>query len=425
MVTTARNVLLVCSVVACGCASGGTTATTAATNGSDAVADAGPTADTSVSPDSSDSVGTTVDSGDVKVDSTGDAADATGADSATAAPNQWCTAWAEATCALWTKCPLVVGGQTSAQCQQNLAKECQGSAALDQALASGKVQFDAAKAAQCLADLQKTSCAALYQAMTSQPGAAVAACAQVLVGQQPAGAACTHVSECAAGAQCVFGAGCPGKCQAWSKVSQPCSAEKPCEPGVATCSGGVCAALAETVGGPCIDYQCALPLYCDVATGKCAKFGLADAPCTATSQLCWAGLTCFAPAGQAGTCKPLGAKGSACLSHANCSPLGPDGALLCIGGTCQVGPGPGTPCFDWQCTGAWCDSTALPPTCKVWPAPGAACALGALCGPAAFCSGGKCKGLGGQGDSCQGPAECLSGACAAGKCAAAGKGPCG
>ncbi len=391
-----------------------------ATAGMDAAAAVDGSADSAAGPDAADSA-----AGGSEATS----ADATAADSdsvdSTAASSQWCGAWAQATCALWTQCPLAVGGQNLAQCQQNLQKECQGSAALDQALAAGRIKFDAAKAAQCLEGLQKTSCPALYQAMTSQPGAAVAACAQVLVGQQPAGAACTHVGECAAGAQCVFGASCPGKCQAWSKVNQPCSAQAPCEPGVATCSGGSCAALASAVGGKCIDYQCALPLYCNVATGTCAQLGLADAPCTASGQLCWAGLTCFAPAGQSGTCKPLGVKGSACLSHANCNPLGPQGALLCIGGTCQVGPGPGAPCFDWQCSGGWCDSTALPPTCQGWPALGKPCALGALCGPGAVCSSGLCKALGAAGQPCLSGSECLSGACYGGTCAAGGKGPCG
>lgn len=367
---------------------------------------------------------------DTQLDGSGDASkdaapDVSADSGSAAAADQWCAAWAAATCALWTKCPLVVGGQTTAQCEKALQKECLGSAALTQSLASGKLKFDEAKAAQCLADLKKTDCPALYQTMISQPGAAVPSCGQVLVGQQPAGAACQLATECLPGAHCVFGANCPGKCQAWSKVGQVCTADKPCEPGVAACSGGVCLALSSAVGGKCVDYQCSLPLYCDVATGNCAKFGLTDSPCTAAGQLCWAGLTCFAPTGQAGTCKPLAGKGAACLSHGNCSPLGPEGALLCIGGSCQQGPSPGAPCFDWQCSGGWCDAAALPPTCKAWPAPGSPCAMGALCGPGAFCSAGTCKVLAGPGQPCVTATDCLSGACGGGKCAAAGTGPCG
>lgn len=415
----ARSLAIVAAVQVFGCAAtapANTANSAADTAGStDAVADG-----TSVNDASAAADGLVV--ADTKQDAVPDSAQDT---SPAAGAGQWCVAWAAATCALWTKCPLVVGGQTSEQCAQSLQKECLGSALLQQSLSAGKLKFDEAKAAQCLADLKKVDCPTLYKAMVSQPGAAVAACGQALAGQQPPGADCHIAIECAAGSQCVFGTGCPGKCQAWSKVGQSCSVEKPCEPLVAACAGGICAALSNAVGGKCVDYQCAAPLYCDFASNTCAQFGLEQAPCTTTSQHCWAGLTCFAPAGQAGTCKPVAPKGAACFSQANCNPLGPEGPLLCIGGSCQVGPGPGAPCYDWQCSGAWCDAAALPPTCKAWPSLGNPCAMAALCGPGAVCVAGKCKALVGPGQPCQTAGDCQTGVCSGGKCAGNGIGPCG
>lgn len=384
-----------------------------------ASSDAGSSDAGSGDPGSSDVASGDASAGDLgPADASGDTA--TGG--AAAQAEAWCAAWAAATCALWVKCPLAALGQPLDGCSARLTQQCQGGAALAKALQAKHLTFDAAQAQTCLAGLQALACPALYQGLVSAGGPAVAACAAVWHGQVAAGGSCVLGGECQAGTRCVFGASCPGTCQAWSAIGGACSDSKPCNPEVASCTAGKCQALPSAPGQACPAGLCASPLYCGPA-GACVAFALEGQACSASGAQCWPSLGCWAAAGQAGTCKPRGGVGSACLSQANCALTGDGAPLLCVAGSCQPAPAPGKPCVDWQCQGGWCDSQALPPTCVAWPAAGQACPQG-WCGPGAVCSAGTCKALGGPGKPCAAPQDCASGQCVGGACSAAGVSPC-
>jgi hypothetical protein len=363
---------------------------------------------------------------DAAVDSTGDGpADVASSDTAEdlgAAASAWCESWAGATCALWAKCPLAASGQAMDGCAARLTLQCQGGAALGKALQAKALAFDPDQAKICLEGQQKLQCVALYQGLVDAGQAAVPACAKVWKGLVSAGGSCVLGGECQAGTRCVFGAACPGKCAAWSPVGGACSDDQPCDPESASCTAGKCAALPNKAGQSCPAGLCAAPLYCG-GDGKCAAFALETAACGAGGPVCWPSLGCWAAQGQAGTCKIRGGAGSPCLSQANCAVQADGAVLVCIAGSCQPAPGPGKPCFDWQCQGGWCDSQALPPTCVAWPAPGKACPQG-WCGPGAVCLAGVCQAQLEVAKPCSAPQQCQSGQCWAGKCAAAGVSPC-
>lgn len=155
-----------------------------------------------------------------------------------------------------------------------------------------------------------------------------------------------------------------------------------------------------------------------------------NAPCDTSADCTDATTSCNGPACQQ-RCTPGGALGESCRKTIpEC-----DGALVCINGSCQAEPPPGTPCQSFsggagcgpngECNNgvcerlpsagqpcpsfscvatAYCDSTR---TCRARKALGESCASSSECGGDAFCRS-VCTARGPPGATCRTDSECVA-----------------
>jgi hypothetical protein len=242
------------------------------------------------------------------------------------------------------------------------------------AVAQGKIVYDASAAGHCLELMRSAPC---KRSSKQELARMEATCAGVFTGATPAGAAC------------------------------PCRpSDFPAYPGCPLCESGVC----------------------DDSAGTCAAVptrGGAGATCP-SSDACADGLYC---APEDSTCHAQLAAGTACAHDDQCA-----GTTVCYGSpgsaTCRVAPAEGETCAlpareggcDDNVDTHYCDATAS--TCKPLPAPGEACAMAAegqlQCVGYAGCIAGTCVARGGVGDSCDAERRCLDPlTCQGGTCAAA------
>jgi hypothetical protein len=278
------------------------------------------------------------------------------------------------------------------------AKEESVPPALIEAVAAGRLQFDAARARDCLSALGSLSCAELLAGLDGEP----AGCAGVLEGLVPEGDRCGVDEECrdpqhlacveatsgscgrscaariALGGDCSGGRCLPGsscrlfndegapprfQCATLPLEGQPCT--ELCAPGL-FCSReaydgfegideGVC--RARIAGGSCKnDWQCPLPLFClregGAAAGRCEppRAGLGET-CAPGQNECVPGTSCAALA-NGFACQVLPGLGGAC-GYLEASP-GKSETVGCASGSCDLArglrrgvcverPGPGAP----------------------------------------------------------------------------------
>lgn len=215
---------------------------------------------------------------------------------------------------------------------------------------SGRMRFDAAAAADCVARVSAMACLANPSDFE--------ACDRVLTGTVPVGGACYGTerqafglhgaSNCVSGALCL-GVTCPQRCQAY-----------PAE------------------GQPCLEHQCASAQYCD-ETRHCRARAAAGAPC-AQGQQCVSGHVCVGATERApGRCLVASPEGGPC---------GNDTAICrspasCVAGVCKLKAAAGEPCL-------------LPLNCPE----------GLSCREAAVGAGKTCQLGGRRGDACTGDLEC-------------------
>ena len=411
-----RYLLVLCVVALLGACGGGGSPSDTGGGGdtaapSDATGDAAPAADTADAVGPGDAPGPGPDAaGDVP----GPGPDA-GADTGGAAPSpaDWCTRWPQAYCALLARCPLpILTARGEAECRAAFSTGCSG-AALAAGVDAGRLAFDGAAAAECLAAVADLDCATFGERLVTTRTVPDPACAAVWTPLVAAPGDCLLGYECAPGAFCAFGEACPGTCTAFAAVDAACGVDTWCDPEAATCVDGACAPLPEAEDAACVGGRCRLPLACDPATGTCRTPGLAGAPCGGGAGVCYPGLLCFG-----GTCAPLRGDGESCFASTDC------GDLVCVGGTCQAPPEVDEPCYEYRCAGAWCDTAAIPPTCRAWPAEGAACAPGNRCASEHFCDAGTCRPRRAAGAACASHLECAEGRCYGGECRAADEAAC-
>ncbi len=184
------------------------------------------------------------------------------------------------------------------------------------------------------------------------------------------------------------------------------------EPGEGTAPGTAGTCTLRTEGSPCSDhYECrALPGYCD-GDGTCQPAG-DGTPCASTSH-CLPGDHCD----ETGACAPRLPAGSTCSYDVECqSPHRCLGVSPTTGeGTCEMPGGEGAPClvtdnteckFPYVCVSGFCTRAM---------GVGQPCFEGrcvdAACQRARGSSEGTCVPLRKDGDLCDGPYDCESGAC--------------
>ena len=335
-------------------------------------------------------------------------------------PANWCRVWADSLCSMLARCPWPGGAlRSEADCRTETETTCSDVSFLEATVAAGRMTFDAAVAAECLAATRDLSCDDFYErvATTMLPHPAI--CQTAIQSVVPAGETCHVGIECAAGNRCVFGADCPGTCKAWTAPGGACDVAHPCETLVATCTAGVCTLLPATVGDACLNGACSYPLVCGTLTSTCQPAGLEGAACHAQGE-CLFGLVCFrATPAVEGQCLPLRQADESCFEDAHCSP-----DLVCAGGLCKPPPTVGEPCPELRCREAWCNTGEVTPTCAPLPNEGEPCVQFALCAGGLWCDFGTCAALKAAGADCVAHRECASNRCYGSACIADGEPPC-
>ncbi|HEY7376643.1 MAG TPA: hypothetical protein VIF57_31075 [Polyangia bacterium] len=285
-------------------------------------------------------------------------------------------------------------------------------AAVDGAVARGRITIDPAGAAACVAAYRDRACRTSPQspqAIGALPDVAevLALCPELLVGHVPAGAACDLSPECMPGSRCVgvtssvvsgggttgvpTGAGAaggggpavslgrnPGICVRYQTLGQPCNDSSDCDPG----AGLVCRSPG-FVCGPRLTEGEACALQFDPLTGQAS-----DACDGARHLYCDTGAL---------VCRPYPQAGEPCAApfFPQCDP-DPALALSCIpfGNTCKKPGDEGDPCggpaippcrADLACRSTQSDGIG---TCGIPPATGERCSD--RCASPAVCVGGIC-----------------------------------
>lgn len=334
-------------------------------------------------------------------------------------PEEWCQRWSETYCALLARCPLPgLETRSEAGCRAAVGTGCAADE-LAAAVAAGRLGWDGAAARSCLEATTALDCQTFSERLRTSPTPPAPTCAEVLEGRVAPGGDCFLGTECQDGSFCTFGPACPGTCAAFAALDAACGADAWCDFATAACVDGTCRPLPDAEGAPCAAGRCRAPRLCDPATDTCRTPSVAASPCGGGRGVCLAGLLCFGEATGGGTCQPLRADGETCFGNDDCR-----APLVCVGGTCGAAPGTGEACFDFLCAGAWCETTAVPPTCRAWPATGTACAPGSRCAPADACDAGTCRARRSAGEPCTTPQQCAEGRCYGGECRARAEAAC-
>lgn len=366
----------------------------------------------------------------------------------------------EATCAYLTKCGTDTGFAfvSPDSCALMLAANGMDTSTDDmkQAVASGKVKFDGAKAAECLQSFLNRPCETTDM---KEPEA----CRLAFVGSQVVGTPCSDDVYCASGkcAKPQNKSACGGTCADRKKSGDPCETSDDCE-GTLLCAAGFCATQAAPLaakGESCAKVTCAAGLYCsggfdgsvckDLSTegqpcdfgpqcagdlscvsndgpNVCTKSGKEGDSCTSPSMAdtgkdgCAKGLICGTEVtvkGPAMKCQPVRKLGEACVSDFQCG--GIDAG--CVASKCAILPGKGGACTPsdpmkgkyFVCLPSLvCDPTSL--KCDTPPAAGKPCVEG-KCADGLVCVEDVCQPLPVKGAACNfecaTPFECDNGTC--------------
>jgi hypothetical protein len=262
------------------------------------------------------------------------------------------------------------------------------------AIAAGKVIFDATKYGQCLDALAAESCDRTSQSARYMPDA----CAEAITGTVPYGEACQLNAECMSQVcnlvpPCANGC-CTGTCVGGSirqvdlAIGESCNSERTCVAG--TYCNGVCTAL-KPAGAACGgDDQCGYGLACSMSSATCAPLPAVGQPCP--DRKCRdVGTHCDT----SGTCVKDGLPGDSCTAIADCASmfyqgLGayfgyagsavPAARFICdANAQCAVGPELGATCSDTTSCfddATFCDAAS---TCVSLLADGTACTMGFQC----------------------------------------------
>jgi hypothetical protein len=321
--------------------------------------------------------------------------------------------------------------ETQARCRQQahfLEQQCEASASslfsrdLTKAIAAGRSRFDAAQAQACLDGLQARGCERTLPAVDQ-------ACESAVMGAVAAGGSCNWLYECSTGRCDPQGPGvCPATCGTVAGEGVPCSTA-PCDLRAGLrCIDNVCSRL-HTVDQKCSSsFDCALGLFCDGISSKCAPRTFEQASC-ASNEECAAGLFCDVSP-QGGLCRRKIAQGQSCTAaSAKSSRSACADGNVCKGYTfAKSGVTPGA-CAALGDLGASCIAAAQITGC----AGGLVCTAGAcadkpVSGPCAqpedckegfaYCDGSQCHLLKAEGTACASSPECASGFCdpGTGKC---------
>lgn len=365
----------------------------------------------------------------------------------------------DAMCRFYTQC-FHETFRDHEQCTREL--ECFGVENLKDAVAKGRVTYDASRARECFETLRSDPCRPTVTGTLLNLAYGVdgllSACPGVIEPRQQQGEECFATGECVYGHRCIEGAGCPGRCERIPGWHEPCLDRNTCYHPQA-CLDGLCRLLARE-GEPCSSpLDCRGDLDCS-PEGRCVmvpRAGLGE-PCirdlngAKPARLCEDGLFCLLEHNLTGTCKPLAAAGERCVGDDSCLPghfcttfamlpepvcypLGDVGALCnqdawcrpelrCIGAlvtsafaTCERPIEFGEPCNSPKGRGPCADGLACDEArCLTAHYAGDACGEPMSTCIRGECVNGICQGLRHVGQACDTFEDCLSRSCEGGRC---------
>jgi hypothetical protein len=307
----------------------------------------------------------------------------------------------------------------TADCES--ANECLGLSSLQQAVAQGRVTYDPVQAFACHRKIVDAPCTFAPLLFSSDVPSALIQCTGVLTGRVTPGQSCDFNAECAAGAECVFSASCPGTCVARGAQGAACDAagSASCAVGL-ECHDGTCEPPWQ-LGQACTGIADCAPFWCDQAQGTCAPLATLGATCSFVGAYgappCTVGLLCNAQF-QTGSCETAGQN---CFFDADCP-----APMVCLPGPTAVAPGScaapvaqGAACNSEADCGAGlrCDPTSL--QCLPFAALGEACSsdVGAPpCQQGLACDGTVCRSVSCPGQDCSAGQVCNGSRCVGGAC---------
>jgi hypothetical protein len=348
-----------------------------------------------------------------------------------AASGDACAAFTQALCGYLMQCRGTPYCSTAHCLADN---DCAGFSSLSEALRAGAVAYDETAGGACLARFAAAPCGFGVLPQSFDVFDVLSQCPGALTPLLRRGAVCVSSSECVAGLACdATSSGCAGVCvpHATVVVGAPCKSYADCESGGPSlwcdATGGACAAGVD-VGAACGATSggviaCATGLWCDAlasgVAGACRAAGGAGAPCNdlggcETSSTLALHCTGYSPTGAdagLGACAaPAGADGG-CELNSDCA-----AGLVCVSGTCGAPLDVGLRCRsdDYCRKGLTCATEkCLEAKCPGDDCsdPNAACVL-------SVCKSGACQLRARAGASCTDGADCTSGTCTDGACAA-------
>lgn len=274
------------------------------------------------------------------------------------------------------------------------------------AVAAGRMTYDASKARACLDEIAARTCSTLYLRET-------ATCRAAIDGTVELGGSCSLDGECQGVAYCKSESRtCPGACTALGAAGDTCEDDDECSDGLICSEAGTCAtpgAVGATCGLAGMT-DCSAGLVCagadeqSATPGNCAKPSLTAAlgeACSigSTWTLCASGLSCAVK-------ETTPALAFECVTTGS----------YAAGGPCKIAVPDACP------AGQLCDvtGTGVDGTCKVAPAAGEPCASSPIteCADGLTCVAGTCVAKATNGVACTADEACYSKRCVAGLCAA-------
>lgn len=345
------------------------------------------------------------------------------------------SAYANAACSRFERCFLTAPYWVE-QCKSDMIAQLGESPA--DAVAAGRMEYNADEAGKCIAGVENLDCLA-----DTVSDATLAACFAAMKGKVAEGQPCFAVFECEHGAcPAIAEDACPTVCPAVAQAGDTCSliAGPYCDARAGLkCSGGSCI----TPGGldaSCKDnYGCKSGFVCWSATNKCIPLRGEGEGC-ATDASCAPGLYCIAEGDEGGICEPRIKEGGPCSTNAEennaafrfvqcadgllCKGAGLQNDGTPIAGTCQRPSSEGEACLAEPAglqlhlsgclDGLYCPAG----TCESLPDTGACAPHSACLHGVSYCdqATSMCTPLGANGDTCTIDPECASGYCIGGKC---------
>lgn len=338
-----------------------------------------------------------------------------------------CQAFREDACAIKTHC----FDWSYASTEHCLADtDCLDYQALTNALAAGRITYDAAKAYGCHRQIIENTCSFWFSWSVPTVTESLASCGAV-TGLVPVGEACAVDAECVVGSACIYTTTCPGTCMLHGEPGDPCGATEnpPCAKG-SYCHSGLCEndpQLGQSCTGVSFANAPGAP-YCDLVTQTYVPLAREGEECTRTLgdtsgyPACEATFWCRGGETPPGTCQayPDRIPPGQCVNDSQCSaneycPDAPDDTEILR--SCLPKVDHGAECTkDTQCP--WGDGCAFNSTtgiCEALAWPGATCATDGDC-DMARCENGTCTLLAAMGEACTRDTQCASGTCQDGTC---------